>query len=237
MMSINYSYWLNMELWELHEGIYLLLGREPDLSEFLRREQNRYGDGVFWSKFDQIAEMAKRSIMTGNLKFYSSPPERLFCKLIPSVFLLWAKNKNLDISDEFNCLLNNQEDLSKMKEGTNPLATKEDGSKVPDNFRGRPTHDEKTTIYNSIHLTDERRQLLIKKIPSETTELRKRRIFEDTKFYKTELEKKYSKFKISVEQTVKMLHRLEAPIYLSLNSDPLKAATYVTYEREIRNHG
>lgn len=95
MNKIDISKWIKKDLWVLWEGIFLLLGAEPDRSRFLKKEQDRYGSPKFWNKFDEIAGIAKASIDRNLLSVFSWPPNFLFCEIIPSVFLEWAQNKEL----------------------------------------------------------------------------------------------------------------------------------------------
>ncbi|AOU26017.1 TPA: hypothetical protein P5J75_001958 [Legionella pneumophila] len=95
MNKIDINKWIKKDLWVLWEGIFLLLGVEPDRSRFLRNEQDRYGAPGFWNKFDEIADIAKASINRNLLRVFSRPPNLLFCEIIPSTFLEWAQKKEL----------------------------------------------------------------------------------------------------------------------------------------------
>jgi hypothetical protein len=104
-MSVDYDKWRKMELWELWQCVYLLLNREPNLSEFLDRQDFYYGS-EFWNKFDEISKMAEASIKRGTLKTYSHYPNIVYVELIPGEFLSWAKSKGFEIPEPLIDLLN-----------------------------------------------------------------------------------------------------------------------------------
>lgn len=102
-MSISYDHWKKKELWELYVCIYLILGHEPNWTELRKRRESyvNYGDCNFWNKFNEIKEIAETSIIIRTLEVSIHTPEILFCKLIPSVFLAWAKSKGFEIPEPF----------------------------------------------------------------------------------------------------------------------------------------
>ena len=104
-IEANYDKWLKLDLWKIWEGISILLGREPDQLHFLEREQAKYTDGEFWQAFNEIATMAERSISAGTLKVSFSPPNYLFRRLSPIVFLKWTINKQIKIPEPLMNLL------------------------------------------------------------------------------------------------------------------------------------
>lgn len=103
MPEIDYQKWLKMDSLKVWQGIYLLLGTEPDTAEFVFERQTIYRDCEFMEKFERLADLAYASIKRGTLKILHSHREGvLFYDLIPSVFLHWAKKKEIDIP---GCLL------------------------------------------------------------------------------------------------------------------------------------
>lgn len=90
-----------MDLWELQEGIFLLLGRKPERAIFLNMQQAQYSDGSFWILFNAIKDVAERSIISKSLKVFEDYRNKLFCKLKPAVFLNWAQSKGYEIPEPF----------------------------------------------------------------------------------------------------------------------------------------
>ena len=98
---INYDKWQKMELFELWEGIYLLLNKEPNWPE-LRKKRESYGDygnSNFWNKFKEIKDIAKASIECYTLEAHTYDPDILYCKLIPRTFFCWAQNKGFKVPE------------------------------------------------------------------------------------------------------------------------------------------
>jgi len=111
LTKADFDYWKKADLWQVQEGVCLLLGIEPKLEMFIYRERYSHGydSNGFWSKFDKIADIAKRSLHSGSLKIRSVVPNELYCDVQPVTFLKWAQQKNLNIPDELMLLLQNAE--------------------------------------------------------------------------------------------------------------------------------
>lgn len=108
----DYKTWRKIDLWQVQEGICLLLGVEPKSGLFICRERHEYNALEFWKEFDEIAKMVERSIDSGVLKIIKWVPNILFCELPPSAFLQWAKNKEFEIHESLVNLLTDNESQS-----------------------------------------------------------------------------------------------------------------------------
>ena len=87
MQQIDFQKYMKQDLWVLWKAIYILLGRKPNLSEFVQNEISRYKEPSFWNEFDEIAELARGSIERRILKVELDPPNYLYCEVIPLTFL------------------------------------------------------------------------------------------------------------------------------------------------------
>jgi hypothetical protein len=104
MVEINYQKWLKIDLLVLWQGIYLLLGEEPDTAEFLFDKPTLHRDAVFIKQFEDIADQACASIKRGTLSTYIYRKELLFCEIVPEIFFTWAKKKDFQIHDAYGWL-------------------------------------------------------------------------------------------------------------------------------------
>ena len=248
----DFNKYLKMDLWELQEGACLLLGQEPTHFLFMNRERFQYSHRKFWADFDELLTLAHRSIISGNLKVVMRATHPKHHQLSPSVFLLWAKGKSYEIPKELNVLLKELDHVKLVSQTLNstPLVSTNDrvaelktearDGVIPSLFSEpvktvRVTNDE---IYNSIQLTQERRELQFKKIQNETPALRNQRITEDVDYYMQALKTQFPRNTISRKLTVKMVHRLDKLAYDLLNINDVKQPSedsYVVYDRAIRS--
>jgi len=123
MNQINVDKWAKKDLWTLWEGIFLLLGKEPNLSILLSIVENKYNNSEFSIKFNNLSEIIEASIRRKLLKVYKREINLLFNHVIPSIFLEWAQEKNL-LNDQLNSILleRNQHEMIFQKELSNPPA-------------------------------------------------------------------------------------------------------------------
>lgn len=102
--AADYTQWQKIDLWEIQEAICLILGKEPKAHMFLYEKESR-DHSPFWKKFEAIEKMTEASIICGKLETYTRPPNFLYCRVIPSIFLRWAQRKNLEIPSDLMDLI------------------------------------------------------------------------------------------------------------------------------------
>ncbi|WP_347251495.1 hypothetical protein [Legionella sp.] len=101
MTEINYQKWAKIDLLELWQGIYLLLGEEPNTAEFLFDRPTIHREAIFMRQFEDIADQACASIKRGTLKTHIYRKELLRCEIVPEIFFTWAMNKGFQFDDSF----------------------------------------------------------------------------------------------------------------------------------------
>lgn len=97
----DFQYWSGMPYWSIHEGITLLLGKEPDkvTPEMVRNCEESDDDEVepylpkslseWCKKYSKIAFLASRSIETREIKKLNMPAD----------FIAWARVKGFEIPE------------------------------------------------------------------------------------------------------------------------------------------
>ena len=101
-MTPDYGYWSKRDLWQVNEAIELIVGLDPS-----RNKERDYRHN-YSSTYRQIAGIAETALEAGNLKPYEIWENQKaweYRRVKPSVFLKWAKSKELCIPDELLSLL------------------------------------------------------------------------------------------------------------------------------------
>lgn len=95
--EVDFGKWLNMPLWEVHEGLMLACNKNPVL---LTQTQETSFE-MASADFDHLAELFYRSHALQPFSFVIEPVENLLeGSLPPTSFISWLKSTNIDLPDE-----------------------------------------------------------------------------------------------------------------------------------------
>lgn len=121
--DVNYEYWCKKDCWSIDEGVALLLGKNPKIvtyNDVRFKLPSSDADFKFTRQYDEIRELALRSLMAKRLNEFNTP----------QYFIEWAREKDISIPNdlEMNILSNSNRD-AELQRDANILAArwKEEG--------------------------------------------------------------------------------------------------------------
>jgi len=150
MNQINISKWVKKDLWTIWEGIFLLLGKEPNLSSFFMCQNNEVLRSELPIIFYELAEIVKSAIHLKLLKIHRRAPNFFFNQINPIIFLEWSQTKII-LNEQLNTILlqrNEIKEESKFNKNNSLSPTKNNDQNKPKSIRSpRAWHKKVKAIF------------------------------------------------------------------------------------------